>query len=232
MEKQNVINKLGFERAVDIDSAHNLSVFQRDIIEQTKKFEIDKIYFSQDGSNSFPAVFIKNVTSFDSSASELIANIHQKAWNYKKVLFLYVYSETEIRIYNCSETPIFKNRKTNIEEELKEKELISCKLSDNEKLERLITVFSAVAIDTGVIWTIQEAGEYRNKINLKRRVDRYLVDSLTIASQKLIADGLEIALVHRLILRSLFLLYLEDREATDWRYLHYFIFCYLFLGGI
>ena len=55
--------------------------------------------------NSFPAVFLKKVANFnDEIYLKDIAETHRKIWNYKKVLFLYVYSETEIRIYNCSET--------------------------------------------------------------------------------------------------------------------------------
>jgi len=214
MEKQTIIALLGFESAVSTDGAQYLSDSQREVFKQIKNIEVDQIYFCQDEKNSYPAVFIKEVKEFDTDTFESIAKIHKKVWNYKKVLFLYVYNDTEIRIYNCIETPIFKTRQTNFEEDLKEKELTTCKLSDTEKLENLITVFSSVAIDTGVIWTIQEAEAYRKKINLKRRVDRYLVDSLTMASKHLINDGLEIALVHRLILRSLFLLYLEDRGAT------------------
>ena len=216
MENQTIIEQLGFERAINISSAHNLSDSQIEIIQQVEKIGIDKIYFSQDGNNSHPAVFIKKVMSFDAPTLIQLSEIHKKTWNYKKVLFLYVYNDTEIRVYNCVETPVFVTGETNYEKELKEKELASCNLSDEEQLKILNLVFSSVAVDSGLVWSIKEAEAIRNKINIQRRVDQYLVESLAWVVDQL-QDELEIELIHRLILRSLFLLYLEDRGATDKR---------------
>lgn len=53
------------------------------------------------------------------------------------------------------------------------------------------------------------------KINLQHRVDKYLVESLVNTAQQLEQQDLEIDFIHKIILRSLFLLYLEDRGATD-----------------
>ena len=72
-----------------------------------------------------------------------------------------------------------------------------------------------MAIDSGSIWTLEEAEFVRKKINIQKRVDKYLVESLINTAKQLEDQGLEINLIHRLILRSLFLLYLEDRNATD-----------------
>ena len=216
MEKQTIIAHFGLERAVDINSPQGLSDSEKEVIKQVERFGIDQIYFSrQDENICYPAVFIKKVISFDDEILKQIAVVHKKVWNYKKVSFLYVYNETEIRIYNCVEPPVFTSKETNYKEELKKRELTSCKQSDKKQLEDVVRVFSSVAIDSGAIWSIETAAEFRNKINLQRRVDQYLVKSLTSATQKLICEGLKMELIHRLILRSLFLLYLEDRKATD-----------------
>jgi hypothetical protein len=216
MREKTIIEKLGFERAVSVSSTHNLSDFQKEVIQQVEKFEIDQIYFSQDDKNSYPAVFIKKVISFDALTLRLIADIHKKAWNYKKVLFLYVYTETEIRIYNCSEKPLIKIKENlDYHEELKNVEIKKYHFSDKEQLEELSKLFSRIAVDTGIIWTLEEAQFIRNKINLQRRVDKYLVSSLINTAQQLEKQGLKIEFIHKIILRSLFLLYLEDRGATD-----------------
>jgi hypothetical protein len=76
-------------------------------------------------------------------------------------------------------------------------------------------LFSRIAIDSGIVWTLEEAQFIRDKINLQRRVDKYLVESLVNTAEQLAAQGLEINFIHKIILRSLFLLYLEDRGATD-----------------
>ena len=129
---------------------------------------------------------------------------------------MYVYSETEIRIYNCAEQPLIINKEDfDYKKELVKLELRSYKFSDKKNLEELNTLFSSIAIDTGIIWTIQEAESIRKKINFKRRVDKYLVESLVNTAKQLQEQGLEINFIHKIIMRSLFLLYLEDRGATD-----------------
>lgn len=183
-----------------------------------KDFGVDLVYFNTDEKgNSFPAVFLKNVISFsDIETLKNIVETQRKIWNYKKVLFLYVYSETEIRIYNCSEKPLFVTYDDfDYKKELQEIEIKAYQYSDKQQLQELSNLFSRIAIDTGIIWTLEEAQFIRDKINLQKRVDKYLVESLINTSKQLENEGLEINFIHKIILRSLFLLYLEDRGATD-----------------
>jgi type I restriction-modification system DNA methylase subunit len=177
--------------------------------------EIDDIYFCIDEHDVYPAVFLKRVETFDPSVIKNIVEIQRQAWNYKQILFLYVYTDVEVRIYNCTTRPIIKTINVDCEKEIKELELYSASVFDTAKLERIVTLFSAIAIDTGIIWTATDAAEMRKKINIKTRVDKYLVESLINTSKKLMADGLDYPLIHKLMIRSLFLLYLEDRGATD-----------------
>ncbi len=218
MTGQAIINALGLERAISIDSAsEKLTESQSIILNQVREFNVDAVYFNTDEKgNSFPAIFLKTVKSFDEKTLQDIAGTHQKVWNYKKVMFLYVYSETEIRIYNCFERPLFKIKDAfDYEQELKKIEIKSYYFSDQERLQELNNLFSRIAIDTGIIWTLDEAVSIRKKINLQHRVDKYLVTSLVNTAQQLKKQGLDIDFIHKIILRSLFLLYLEDRKATD-----------------
>lgn len=184
-----------------------------------KDFGVDLIYFNTDEetNNSFPAVFLKKVANFnDEIYLKDIAETQRKIWNYKKVLFLYVYSETEIRIYNCSEKPlIVTNDDFDYKNELQEIEINSYQYSDKQQLQELSKLFSRIAIDTGIIWTLEDAKIVRDKINLQKRVDKYLVTSLVNTAEYLRSQGLEIDFIHKIILRSLFLLYLEDRGAAE-----------------
>ena len=216
VEELSLIEKLGFERAIDVNFHFDLTDANTETLEQVKDFEIDKVYFCKDdNANSYPAVFIKQITSFDGENLKNIAQIHHKVWNYKKVLFLYVYSDTEIRIYNCSSKPIAESPNTDYKKELKNIELKTAKVSDKAMLKELTDIFSSIAIDTGIIWTLEEAKAVRDKIGLQRKVDKFLVESLFRTSKELQEQGLELALIHKLMMRSLFLLYLEDRGATD-----------------
>ncbi|MGN6265770.1 MAG: Eco57I restriction-modification methylase domain-containing protein, partial [Ginsengibacter sp.] len=212
-----VLESIGFGRAKPISAKGKKSLESESVVfEQVINFKIDSVYFNtDDNGNSFPAVFLKKVEFFDEKTLEVITETHRKIWNYKKVLFLYVYSETEIRIYNCSEKPLIKKENLDYERELKNVEIKTYQFSDKEHLKELNKLFSRIAIDSGIIWTLEEAQFIRDKINLQRRVDKYLVESLVNTAEQLKEQGLEIDFIHKIILRSLFLLYLEDRSATD-----------------
>lgn len=213
-----IIELIGLDRAKSVISkGEKLSDSESDILNQVLNFGVDSVYFNTDqNGNSFPAVFLKKVSFFDEKSLQEIADTHQKIWNYKKVLFLYVYSETEIRIYNCSEKPLIKTKEDiDYDSKLKNIEIKTYHFSDKKQLQELEQLFSRIAIDTGIIWTLDEAVSIREKINLQSRVDKYLVSSLVNTAQQLEQQGLEVTFIHKIILRSLFLLYLEDRKATD-----------------
>lgn len=213
----NLIKRLGFDKAVSVSSSREtLLESQIEVLNQVENFGVDEVYFCTDDQNSYPAIFIKQVTGFDEANLKAIAGIHRKIWNYKKILFLYVYSETEIRIYNCIEKPFIETETTVYSREFQKLEVDRAEISDKERLEHLDHIFSSIAIDTGVIWTLEEAAEIRKKINLQKRVDKYLVDSLIRTAKQLQNNRLrDIDTIHKLMMRSLFLLYLEDRGATD-----------------
>ncbi|MGB0883824.1 MAG: HsdM family class I SAM-dependent methyltransferase [Flavobacteriales bacterium] len=218
MNGQKTIDLIGLNKAISTASKDKkLSESKSIVLDQAKEFGIDAVYFNTDeNDNSFPAVFLKKIDSFNTNSLKEIANTQKKAWNFKKVLFLYVYSETEIRIYNCSEKPIIITQNNfNYDKELQKIEIKAYKFSDKKQIEELNQLFSTISIDTGIIWTLKEAQFIRDKINLQRRVDKYLVDSLVNTANQLQNQGLEINFIHKIILRSLFLLYLEDRGATD-----------------
>ena len=102
MTGREVIELIGLDRAKSVNSkGENLLESESIIMTQLKEqnFEVDSVYFNTDENrNSFPAVFLKRVKTFNLETLYAIAETHKKIWNYKKVLFLYVYSETEIRI--------------------------------------------------------------------------------------------------------------------------------------
>ncbi|QTD36828.1 N-6 DNA methylase [Polaribacter batillariae] len=214
--KKSIIDNLDI-----IDFAKKSDFFDIDIFDN-KKYGFVEVY----GNENQPALFLKEVSSFDSKTLRLIAEIHHDCWNFQKVLFLYVFTKTEIRIYNCSKKPFGYNKNDinfNFDKELEKLELISCKQTDVDKLKTLNTLFSRIAIDTGFIWSAIEAEEIRKELNLQHRVDKFLVKSLINVAEKLEKEGLKDKdIIHKLIMRSLFLLFLEDKGATDKEFYNYF----------
>jgi len=176
---------------------------------EEKSLGVDKTHYSGD----FPTVFFKEVDRFDEKTLREIAEIHHKLWNYKKVLFLYVTSKIEIRIYNCSSKPFnYKDEKKNLVDELQILEIASSDISDKDTLEKLFEIFSASAIDSGSIWT--RDNNYLKQLKSDKKIDKFLVDSLVETAKELEKQGLDLDIVHSLIMRSLFIMYLEDKGAT------------------
>ena len=176
---------------------------------EEKSLGLDKTHFS----GEFPTVFFKEVDDFNNETLEEIAKIHHNLWNYKKVLFLYVVSKTEIKIYNCS-TPPFNYQETgvSIEKEIKQIELVHSNITDKDVLNKLFEIFSAPAIDSGSIWI--RDNNYLKKLKQNKRIDAFLVTSLVETAKELEKQGLDLDIVHSLIMRSLFIMYLEDKGAT------------------
>jgi hypothetical protein len=197
----NIYNLLKFNYLYSIEDAPLLDNEKK----QLHSLEIDKIHFS----GKYPTIFVKEVKQFDTTTLKKIAEIQHKLWNYKKVMFLYVVSLTEIRIYNCHSKPEMVH---NPQEALSKHEIIQSKIEDKKKLAQIIEIFSANAIDSGSLWT--KDNDFLNKIKLDKRIDKFLVSSLINLAKELEKDDIGLEVIHSLIMRSLFIMYLEDKEAT------------------
>ncbi|NOX47469.1 MAG: restriction endonuclease subunit M, partial [Chlorobi bacterium] len=195
MNSNYFIEKLGF--------AFDNQTISYDIKLLANNIGVDAVHCS----GEFPAVFFKEVSDFNIDNLKEIAKIHRKIWNNSSIVFLYVVSPVEIRIYNCNETPVFFNTENlQIDREIKEREIETCKKSDEETLSTLIDIFSSVAIDTGKVWI----SKYSSKIKLQTKVDRYLVNSLLKLAKKLSNDIEDDEIIHSLLMRSIFIMYLQD----------------------
>lgn len=177
--------------------------------EQFAQLGVDKVYFSGD----YPAILFKDVADFSARTLKRIARIQHLAWNYRKVLFLFVVSRSEIRIYNCSKRPFnYEAEQVDIPNELQKLEVASTSFQDEEALESLRQVFSRVAVDSGTLWNSENA--FRDKILLQERIDKYLVTSLLATAKALKRTELTDDIIHCLLMRSLFIMYLEDKGAA------------------
>jgi hypothetical protein len=170
----------------------------------------DKIYFS----GSSPAVLFVEVSAFDDDALRRIAGIQHKAWNYRKILLLFALSDTEIRIYNCQEKPSYISKEENPEKKLNGIQISGYnEQSDEKALHELSDVFSRIGVDCGLLWTTDH--DARKKVSIQRRLDNFLVQSLIDTASALENDGIsDKNVIHGLLMRSLFILFLEDKGAA------------------
>lgn len=205
-----ISGQLGYDQGVvhldnvEIDNISNLKrYYVSEIIE--KEFGINAVYFSGD----YPTVYFKTVSSFDKNVLEQLSSIQKKIWNQGKVPFLIVESSDQIRVYNCFAKPINPNKE---DESVSDLELISGSKTLSNDLEKLKNVVSRISIDSGSFWQLDV---YSNKLSNRNRVNKSLIENLKQTRKELLLEGLSLDIIHDLLIRSLFLLYLEDRGATD-----------------
>ncbi len=203
-----VIDLLDFSLGVcDLESNDLQSPVKRHYVREAEQFllSIDKIYFS----GEYPSVYFKSVPDFSPDVEKELLKSQKSIWNQGRVPFLYVESPTEIRIFNCYEKPVFERDK---DRTIKDITLFSASKQVESDLQELKAVFDKISIDTGSFW---KQLKYAEKVKYEKRVEQALIDNLKRTSKKLESVGLNIEIVHDLLLRSLFLLYLEDRGATN-----------------
>ncbi|NQU88438.1 MAG: N-6 DNA methylase, partial [Mariniphaga sp.] len=211
MEKTfDILDELDFKEFIEpIDNLKNILHHSRRYYISTEiegKFEIDSVYFTGD----YASLYFKSITDFNPESLIDICIQQKKIWNQRKVPFLYVSSPTEIRIYNCFDTPI--NPYKNLED-FNQIEIGRFSISDTiEDFNKLKSLFGRIAIDSGSLWS---DSEFTCHFNINKRVDKVLVSNLRNTKLKLLKRGISPEIIHDLLTRSLFIIYLEDIGATD-----------------
>jgi len=203
-----LLSKLQFEQGfVALDNYENirLSTLQIRSIHEVELFDIDGVFFS----GNFPTLYFKSVTAFDKKEIDEICSIHRKIWNQMRVPFLYVESLGELRIYNCFKNPLdYHDDKTDAQSI----ELYRYRKDDTQKLDELIEIFGRFSLESGEFW---KKKKYSDRMDPGERVDQTLIKKLKDARAELHErKGVDIKIVHNLLIRSLFILYLEDRGAA------------------
>ncbi|MBN1186825.1 MAG: N-6 DNA methylase [Bacteroidales bacterium] len=155
---------------------------------------IDAIYFSGD----YPFIYFKQLTNCN---PKIVNNLHRKIWNEGKTPLLAINTPSEIIFYDCFDVPRKDGDTLNPIDNY----------SDTEAdLKRLGELLHQSKIDTGAIW---ENGQLGKKLKIQNRVDRKLVKNLSDTRDVLYNKfKIPFNVIHDLLGRSLFALYLEDRE--------------------
>lgn len=209
--QKNILERFDFEGFIVNINNNNLSdreyLYIKNEIEG--KIDIENLYFSGD----YASIYFKSITSFDNDRLKEICQLHKSVWNQRKVPFLYVSTPTELRIYNCFEEPLDPNKDLN---KINKIEIRRYSTNDTEEhLKKIIDLFGRVAIDSGDFWRNEEIIQ---KFRTSKRVDNVLVQNLKDTKIELEKRQISIPIIHDLLTRSLFILYLEDIGATDAKY--------------
>ncbi|MCW3103442.1 MAG: endonuclease [Bacteroidetes bacterium] len=155
----------------------------------------DAIYFAGDN----PFIQFKQLSTFN---SKTVADIHRKIWNEGRTPLLAIITPQEIRLYDGFDIP------TKEENSLQKLERGRFQNTD-EDLKKLGFLLHQSKIDSGLIWK----EEFGKSLKTQNRVDRKLVANLAAARKELNEKfNWSFDVIHDLLGRSLFTLYLEDRE--------------------
>lgn len=198
-----IIKHLGYDGVlVPIPEVERLYPNYKDL----KSLGADECYFIA----GHPAALFLKTQVFDQEYAVKISEVLHHAWNYRKVLLLIAYSNSEVRVYNCYTKPTYVTNDSARNRELEDAQIMLTSIGDSE-FGVFASLFSREALDTGALW---QAGRDRIKINISKRVDAFLVDSLDRTKAELLKDGLEEKYIHALLIRSLFVLFLEEKGAA------------------
>jgi hypothetical protein len=165
---------------------------------------IDALSFSGDT----PVVYFRLLSDFD---EDEVKRLHRLIWNQNRVPLLYVVTPAELRIYNCFEEPVKPDE--NIEARIIEKFDMAVQNLDD------FNAFAKVQIDSGAFWKSRIGQCFRSEL----RVDYRLLEELRMARSMLRERGLSYKVIHDLLGRSIFTLYLEDRGAVRTDYYSQFL---------
>ena len=153
--------------------------------------------------NGSPCIYFKAVGS--NPTSEQLAEWHRAAWNHGLARALWVSTPTHIRIFNAFAPPC--QEASGVHDP--EVELFNDVAENLERLQN--QQFTRDGFVSGEFWR----GPIGKRIKRKSRIDEQLVSDLTLAAGLIAERGMEPIAAHRLLLRTIFIAYLEAKEIIQ-----------------
>jgi type I restriction-modification system DNA methylase subunit len=191
---------------VELDSDTD-DEFQRYILKQAKeKLDIDAIFFLKpEIGPSIPLIYFRKLESRD---SHKIAELHQLIWNMGQAPLLFVALPDAVLIYNAYEPPK-KLDDGQLDDQAGFIEELELYVEAEAKIKKRMKYHRSELV-TGSYW--QKHGEQFKK---EKRAYQTLLHNLDFMREKLIEQELPPNIVHKLLNRSIFIKYLEDRKDKE-----------------
>ena len=158
------------------------------------------------GGSSFPLVYFRRLEDAD---PKKIANAHKLAWNMGQAPLLFIVLPGKIRVYSTYERPKWK-RDGELDNEaglIDILNLIERTVSQQQRVEK----YKRMPLESGLFWE-----QNRERFHPKNRVDKMLLENLELIREGLFKQGLkDVPTIHRLLMRSIFIQYLESRKDSN-----------------
>jgi len=146
-----------------------------------------------------PCIYFKSLSA-DPSMEDL-RRWHGWAWNHGLARMLWIVTPTQIRIFNAYACP----RDDIQDPAISLFEQVGRGLAELRKYQ-----FAKDQIESGEFWT----GAKGRRIERQTRIDEQLVKDLELARRELVSTGLAQATANRLLLKTIFVAYLEARSIV------------------
>lgn len=182
---------------------------ERIAAEKAGKYGAAGVYFRrfQDGRVSAPQIYIFDFTREEENDDE-IAELHRKLWNAGQVPLFFIFTKTEIKVFNCLKRPEFDPNEVKFTTSPMEILKLAVEAEDelNKKKRK---EFSARKFDNGSFW---ETSSYRDQFKLGdgsyESLLKYLKDIRTgILKENILKESI----IQKLLVIAILIKYLEER---------------------
>ncbi|MCP4216945.1 MAG: N-6 DNA methylase [bacterium] len=182
---------------------------ERIAAEKAKKYGVHGIYFRRFPNGRAPVaqIYIYDFTRKVKKDDE-VAELHRKLWNSGQVPLFFVFTKTEIKVFNCLKSPELDTHNAKITTSPMEIIALAAELEDKRN-ERKRKEFSARNFDNGSFW---DTSNYRNQFKLGDSSYESLLKYLkeihgNVVKQKI----LDKSIAQKLLVISILIKYLEER---------------------
>jgi hypothetical protein len=181
-------------------------------LEKAKKYDVDAVYFRRfdSGRASIPQIYIYDFTDRKENEGD-IAELHKRLWNAGQVPLFFIFTRTEVKIFNCLKSPDVLDIETRkiVSTPM---EIIELAAGVEKELDKQ-KEFSAKKFDNGSFW---ETSRYKNNFNLSDGSYETLLTYLKIIRDKAIKEKiLEKPIIQKLLVMTILVKYLEERQDSE-----------------
>ncbi len=175
-------------------------------LDEAKRYEPTAIYVTQlENQAPKPQIYIYDSTG-NKKLPKDIKQLHKELWNSAKVPMFFVFTDTEVKIYNCRKSA---DSKDNIPAPL---EILKLASDTQEQLNK-IKSFDAKMFDSGAFWNQED---YAKEFEFRHSVYDVLLDDLMSLREKLIAKSeLSEKTTESLLIKSILIKYLDERGVFN-----------------
>lgn len=192
-----------------INEVENYSI--RFSLENALKYQADAVYFRYISTYQkyIPQIYIYDFTrDISENLDKEITQIHKKLWNNGQVPIFFVFTKTEVKIFNCLKSPNISGREF-ISQPIEIVSILS--KVDKSIKKKNFQNFSASFFSNGSFW---ENSKYKNQFKINDSAYEKLLQHLKDCRKELIEKNIfeSEELANKFILMSILVKYLEERE--------------------